>query len=429
MMSKRLCGAKACLAVCGLLVCAAACLGESWPRFRGPNGAGISGDRDVPVQWTDKDGVLWRTELAGAGNSSPIVWGNRIFLESASTDGKERLLLCLNTADGKVVWSRSVHGVRAKMHNKNSYASSTPATDGQRVYAVFWDGSDILVYAYDFDGNFLWKHGLGEFRSQHGGGASPLVYRDKVYLMNDQDGAAEIVALNARTGEEVWKVARPPFRACYSTPFLLEKDGKEAELIVASTAGIGSYRPDTGAANWSYDWTFDGMPLRTVASAVASPGFIFANSGDGSGARHTIAIKLEDGIAGPKPNLVWQEKKAFPYVPCMLAYGDHLYYVNDKGMASCHVAATGEELWNERLGGDVSASPILINGKIYAVNETGTVYVFAAAPTFKLLARNQLGEKEKVLATPAVADNRLYIRGARSLYCIGKAPEKQTGGR
>ena len=428
-MSKLSLGAKGYLAVFGIAVCAWSCFGEPWPRFRGPNGTGSSGDKDVPVQWTGKDHVLWQTEIPGAGNSSPIVWGDRVFLQSASADGKERLLLCLNATDGKVVWSRAVPGARAKKHAKNTLASSTPATDGQRVYAVFWDGSDVFVHAYDVQGNFLWKRNLGSFTSQHGVGASPLLYRDKVYLMNDQDGAAEMVALDAKTGELVWKVARKPFRACYSTPFVLEKGGKEAQLIVTSTAGITSYRPDTGAENWSYDWTFDGMPLRTVASAIASQGLIFANSGDGSGARHTIGVKLEDGTAGLRPNLAWEEKKAFPYVPCMLAYGDHLYYVNDKGVASCHMAATGAEVWNERLGGDVSASPILIDGKIYVVNEAGTVYVFAAAPAFKLLAKNKVGDNEKVLATPAVADNRLYIRGAKTLYCIGKPSEKQTGGQ
>jgi len=428
-MNKALIGTKSLVALCGVLVCTWTCLAAPWPRFRGPNGAGISGDKDVPVRWTDRDGLLWKSAIPGIGHSSPIVWGDRVFLESASADGKERLLVCLNAPDGKLLWSRSVAGLRAKTHNRNTLASSTPATDGQRVYAVFWDGKEVFVYAYDFQGNLAWKKGLGGFISQHGVGASPVVYQDKIYLMNDQDGAAEMIALDAGTGKMIWQVARRPFRACYSTPFVLEKPGKEAELIVTSTAGITSYRPDTGAENWNYDWTFDGMPLRTVASAVFTHGLVIANSGDGSGARHAIAVSVGDAAAAARPSLVWEEKKGFPYVPCMLAHGQHIYYVNDQGLASCRVAATGQEVWTERLGAAVSASPVLIDGNIYVVSESGTVYVFAAAPTFKLVARNKVGDQEQIFASPAVADSRLYIRGAKCLYCIGKAPEKQAKGR
>ncbi|HEV3117681.1 MAG TPA: PQQ-binding-like beta-propeller repeat protein [Gemmataceae bacterium] len=416
------------LALYGSLICACSCLAEPWPRFRGPNGTGISPDKGVPVHWTEKDGVLWQAPIPGVGNSSPIVWGQHIFLESASPNGKTRLLVCLNAADGKQAWSRSFPGARAHTHERNTLASSTPATDGERVYTVFWDGNIVFLCAYDFKGNLVWKVDLGGFVSQHGVGASPIVYQGKVYLMNDQDGAAEMLAYEAKTGKQVWRVARKAFRACYSTPFLLEKAGEEAELIVTSTAGITSYRPDTGAENWGYDWTFDGMPLRTVASSISTQGLIFANSGDGSGARHTIGVKLGDGSQGARPSLVWEEKtKTFPYVPTMLAYGDHLYYVKDDGFASCRVAATGEVVWKERLGSPVSASPILVDGKIYIVSETGTVYVVAAAPAFKLLAKNKVGDEERIFASPAVADNRLYIRGDNTLYCIGTAPQKHAG--
>src|SRR5262249_49315479 len=193
--------------------------------------------------------------------------------------------------DGKILWSKSVPGAYGRTHNKNSTASSTPATDGKRVYALFWDGTEIGLFAFDFNGTQLWKRGLGRFVSQHGPGVSPMVVGDKVILPNDQDGTSVLVAVDAKSGQIAWEVPRKAFRTCYSTPFVLEKPGAAPELIVASTAGITSYQPQSGTENWHWPWTFSGMALRTVSSPIFSQGLIFANSGDGSGARDTVAVQ------------------------------------------------------------------------------------------------------------------------------------------
>ncbi len=399
----------------------AAARAGNWPRFRGPNGTGIAADKDIPVHWTESSGVLWKTELPGAGHSSPVVWGDRLFIESATA--KERLLLCVRVTDGKLLWSKAMAGGTARKHPKSSFASSTPATDGDRVYAVFWDGRDVWMLAYDFAGKQLWKRDLGPFTSQHGPGASPVVYAGKVYLNNDQDGAAELIALDAKTGAVAWRAKRRAFRTCYSTPFLLEQTKGKPELVVVSTAGITGYNPATGKENWDWVWHFSNMALRTVGSAVAGHGIIFAGSGDGSGERHAVAVRA--GARGDSGGgLVWERKRDFPYVPSMLVRGDHLYWVNDKGKAGCCDARTGKVVWEQRLldRGAVSASPLLIDGKIYAISENGEVFVFPAAPEFKLLAKNSVGER--VFATPAVADNRLFIRGEKHLFCIGKAAVK-----
>jgi outer membrane protein assembly factor BamB len=405
-----------------VLVCIPFALGSPWPRFRGPNGTGVVSDKNIPLQWSQQEGVIWKTAIPGQGNSSPVVWGDRLFLQSAGADGKERLLICVNVADGKIAWSQSVPGASARMHKKNTLASSTPATDGERVYALFWDGQGVTLFAYDFEGKPCWKADLGRFASQHGAGTSPMVHAGKVFVANDCDGSATLDAVDAKTGKIVWQRPRRPFRACYSTPFVLEKPGVAPELIVASTAGITGYNPDTGAENWDWRWTFAGMPLRTVGSPVHDRGLIFANSGDGSGERNTIALRV--GSNGAVAELAWVKHKNLPYVPTMLASGDHLFFVNDDGFATCLVANTGETVWSERLGGKVSASPIVVDGKIVAINEDGTVYVFSAAPSFKLLAKNQIGEP--VMATPAVADGRLFIRGDTHLFCIGRASEKRA---
>ncbi|MFL5243185.1 MAG: PQQ-binding-like beta-propeller repeat protein [Gemmataceae bacterium] len=404
-------------------------LAANWPRFRGPNGDGIAADKDIPVKWDEKSGLLWKIGIPGQGNSSPIVWGKRLFVQSANPDSGERSLICVDTTNGKILWTRSAKGAKAAIHPKNSFASSTPATDGKLVYALFWDGREIEMRAYDLEGNEVWQHDLGPFtsggktsHSQHGAGASPIVVDDRVILNNDNDKFAALVALDAKTGKPGWKADRPSFRTCYSTPFVLERPGAPKELIVASTAGITSYNPKDGEANWNYSWSFDGMPLRTVASPIYSHGLIFINGGDGSGDRHLIAVKAEGKGDVTKTNLVWENKKAFPYVPTLLALGDHLFYVTDNGFAGCCVATTGEMVWQKRLGGAFSSSPIIIDGKIYAVTEAGEVYVYEAKPTFKLLAKNSLGEAAS--ATPAVADNRLFIRGQDHLFCIGKAEGK-----
>jgi outer membrane protein assembly factor BamB len=387
----------------------------NWPRFRGPNGTGIADDKGIPVQWSEKDGILWKVPLPG-GNSCPVVWGDRLFIQSAGAQGKERLLLCLDVATGRTLWSQSVPGTTFKaLHALNSLASSTPATDGERVVISFWDGSHVALYAYDLNGKLLWHRDLGAFVSQHGAGTSPVIYGDLVYFANDQDGAAMLYALDVRTGKTAWQTPRKPFRACYSTPFLLEKPGEAPELIVASTAGITSYDPDNGKENW----TFTRIPYRTVASPVYGQGNIFITSGEGPGGpRHATAVKVGGKGDVTATHLAWEDKKGFPYVPTMLIWGEHLYFVNNDGIAGCYVAKTGEQVWFERLNGKFFSSPVLIDGKVYAASEEGDVSVFEAAPTFKLLAKNKLGEP--VMASPAVADNRLFIRGKDHLFCIGK---------
>lgn len=406
------------LGLIGIVVAGSNLSAGDWPRFRGPNGAGIAMDKGIPIHFSDRDGILWKTAIPGSGNSSPIVSGDRVFLQTAATGGSERQLLCIDAANGKILWSKSEPGGSAKRHPKNTFASSTPATDGARVYANFWDGQKVALFAFDFHGKELWRHDLGSFTSQHGSGASPIVFEDVVILNNDQDGAASLVALKSITGEVAWEASRRPYRACYSTPFILA-DGAKTELIVASTGGITSYDPHSGKVNWDWIWDFTGtMPLRTVGSPIYSNGLIIAASGDGGGARHLVAIRAANG----KTELVWELKKRTPYVPTMIAYGDHVFFVNDDGVAGCLLAKTGESVWAKRLGGEanVTASPILIDGRIYAINEDGSTFVYKAAASFELLAKNALGEA--VMASPAVANNCLFIRGKSHLFCIGKSP-------
>jgi outer membrane protein assembly factor BamB len=419
MAMRRHCNRGGLLALAFLGVAFVPAGASDWPRFRGPNGTGVAADTGVPVRWTEQDGVLWKVPIPGVGHSSPVIGGGRVFLQSASADGDARWLLCLDAATGKTLWRQEAPGRRAKINTKNSLASSTPALDGERVYAAFWDGQNITLCAYDFRGERAWSRDLGGFKSQHGAGFSPIVVDDLVILSDDQDGAAVLLALDARTGKTRWQAARKAYRACYSTPFVLEREGGK-ELIVVSTAAVTGYDPRTGAENWHCDWPTARMPLRTVSSPVLADGLIIATAGDGQGDRLAIGVKPGGRGDVTATNRAWEDRKTLPYVPSPLALGEHVYTVNDKGFAACHVARTGALVWQQdRLSGPVTASPVLVDGKVYAVAEDGSVYVFAAAPTFKLLAKNSVGEP--VSASPAVADNRLYIRGQNHLFCIGQA--------
>ena len=404
-----------------LLLVVSSALADNWPRFRGPNGTGTSNDKDIPIEWNDVEGIVWKVPIPGLGNSSPILWEQKLFLQTGSKG--DRQLLCLDAASGKTLWSKSIPGVPAKINAMNTMASSTPATDGKRIYVAFWDGKDIAIVAYDFQGTLLWNRKLGPFVSQHGAGASPVVYKEKVYYALDQDGKAFVIALDGKSGETVWQAKREAFRACYSAPIIWEKPGAPAELVVQSTTSIRGYNPDTGDPIWN--WVWPDMPLRTVASPVVWNNLIICTSGDGGGDRYMATLKVaaeafKGGPPLPWATMVWDnKKKEFPYVPTPIVHQDHVYFVNDNGFAGCFDVKTGKQIWYERVANKLfTASPVLIDGKVYAPHESGDVYVFAASPKFQLLAKNSLGEV--IRASPAVADNRLFIRGEHHLYCIGK---------
>jgi len=404
-----------------------------WDRFRGPNGTGTSDDRDIPLTFGANENMIWKVALPGAGNSSPVVWGKYIFLHSASKDGKLRTLLCLDTSSGKIRWQRSIPAGPAKIRADSSLASSTPTTDGKAVYVAFWDGKAILVSAYDFQGDALWSKELGPFNSQHGPSASPILYKDKLILANDMDKddfdtkvpnarPSLLIALDKRTGRLVWETPRVAERACYSAPFLLPRPGQgEPELVVTSTTAVTGYNVETGAKLWeAKGWQEHAVkvPMRTIASPALAGDILCVCSGGDAG-RFAIGLALPGLGSTDRPQRVWENRKDFPYVASPVARGEHVYFVNDAGLAGCYHARTGKRVWFERLAdAGFHASPLIINGKVYATSTAGEVYVFAAKPTFRLLARNDLAET--VRATAAVADGRLYIRGERHLYCVGK---------
>lgn len=404
-----------CLLTCfALAITLVSTQAADWPRFRGPNGTGIA---EGPMPDINPAKPLWKTKLPGKGNGSPIVVGGKIYLQSSSVDGKTRMLVCVNAADGSIDWTKELPGDKGKPHPKNSMASGTPTCDGKQIYCQWWDGSGVSLYAYDLKGTELWRTSLGSYVSQHGPGFSPIVHDGLVFVNVDDDQHAELVALDIKTGDKKWFVERKHYRASYSTPFILERPGKPAELVLGTTTALTSYDPKTGNVNWEYAiaWPKGEMPLRVVGCPVVAAGLIVVYCGDGGGSRYMIAIDP----SGKKPTKAWDLKKETPYVPCVLVKGNHLFWIGDKGIATCTDAKTGKPVWSERVfNTDVTASPMLFGDKILVISEKGEVAVVKADKEFEESAKVSLGEK--VYASPAAADGKVFIRGDSQLYCFGK---------
>ncbi len=393
--------------------------GADWPRFRGPNGTGAV---EGTLPDIDPTAPLWKTALPGKGVSSPIIVGGKVYLQTASADGKTRSLLCLRAADGKTEWTKDLPGDKAKgktdPHAKNSLASGTPACDGTHIYCSWWDGSAVTLGAYDLTGKQVWQASLGSYVSQHGPGFSPMVHDGLVYVNVDDDQRAELVAFDAKTGDKKWIAERKHVRACYSTPFLLERAGRAAELVLGTTTAVTSYDPKTGKVNWEHviAWPKGVMPLRVIGHPVYAAGLLVVYCGDGNGSRYMAAIDPEKKA----PAKVWELKKDTPYVPCVLVKGDRLFWIADKGVATCADAKTGKAVWAERVftNSDVTASPVLVGDRMVMISEKGEVAVVKAGQEFEEPTKVSLGER--VYASPAVADGKLFVRGEQHLFCFGK---------
>lgn len=379
---------------------------DHWPRFRGPDGQGTARTRGLPLRWSRSQNVLWRTPLP-PGNSSPIIWGDRIFLTSAATDGSGRSVHCLRRSDGQLLWTALCppHELEPMVRDKNGYASATPVTDGERVIAYFGSGG---LLALDFEGRQLWHHPLPGFDSTWGSGSSPLLYEDSLIMIHDQNKADSLfVCLDKYTGELCWQQQRGRAMG-WSTPVVV-RVGDHDELLFAGGETVKGYDPRTGEELWS----LTGPTHEVIPALVVGPDLVYSASG-----RLGPTIALVPGGRGDVTgtHLVWQTTRGGPHVPSPILYEGRLYTVNDTGIATALDAQTGEVVWQHRIRDRFSASPISAEGVLYFCSEGGSTYVLRAGDTFELLAQNEL--EEPILASPAALDGRLYIRTAEALYCL-----------
>ncbi len=390
---------------------------ENWPQLRGANGAGISTEKGLPLQWAAKD-YAWKIKLPGIGHSSPIVWSDRVIVTSAANKGAQRYINCYSAATGQPVWRKTLGGITHPKHALNSFASATPATDGKRVFVSWGDNDEFFMVAHDFEtGKELWRTQLGVSLSGdgHGTAVSPVLFEDLVIILNEHDTSlGYIAALDQATGKVRWKIDRKINKMTYSTPILVENGGQTQLINACLDDGLMGLNPRTGKILWR---TPDTFTLRTVAMPVYWKGHVFGSCGGGGKGKLMTAVKLGGQGNVTKTHVAWERKRSLPYVPTPIAYGDYLYLWLDNGIVVCVDAKTGAEQWNERVGrGDFSSSPVCIDGKIYCSSRTGEFTVVDASPQFKIRGRSQLGEQTH--ATPAVSNGRMFIRGFEHLYCL-----------
>ncbi len=423
------------------LACLALLLAQ-WPQWRGPDGLGVSPERDLPLEWSPTKNIAWKTEIGGRGHSSPVVAGGLVFLTAAikgeevpgrkapvhpnfdytpgyvhpdavDIEFKETLkIYAVDAKSGRVAWERAAYdGVMFDdRHRKNTYASPTVAADGERAYAFFESAG---LYAYDFNGTLAWKHDLGPIiKAGLGPGTSPIVYKDLIILQCDQEmgeGSA-IVALDRRTGAEVWRAARKNRRS-WATPIVVQAGGRD-ELIAAGAESVIAYDPSSGRELWRAA----GTRSHPIPSPVATNGLVFLSAG--SQAKVVMAMKPGGGEMDP---VVWRYNKGAAYVPSPIAVGDYFYLMSDTGIMTCFEALTGKVVYEggrPPIPSTFFASPVAFDGKILLTSEDGDSFVIKAGPVHEVLATNSVGEP--VYASPAIAGGTIYIRGERHLFAIRK---------
>ncbi|MFM7846289.1 MAG: PQQ-binding-like beta-propeller repeat protein [Planctomycetota bacterium] len=391
---------------------------QEWTRFRGPEGTGVSEVKNIPAKWTDAD-YNWKAKLPGIGHSSPVIWGDKIFLLSADPKTATRHVLALDVGTGKALWQRDYESKPHHLHARSSYASCTPAVDAERVYVAWSDPDHTWLKALDHSGKELWTADFGPWQSQHGFGSSPILSGDLVILSCSQEISklkdtpdpkdSFVVGVDQRTGAVRWKTPRKIDTTSYSVPFLRRgEDGREEVVCCTTAEGFFALEPQTGKEKWTSK-VFD---KRTVSSPFQAGGLIFGTTGSGGGGNYVVALQ-----PGANPKVVYEVRKEAPYVPSPVARGELLFLWSDKGIVTCVNLADGATIWQKRVNGGFSGSPIRIHDKIYCISEEGDVVVLAAEREFQELGRNPLGEETR--STPAVSGGRLYLRSNSTLFSLG----------
>ena len=387
-----------------------------WPWWRGPTRDGLADpNQDPPRTWSETENVVWKAAVPGRGHGSPAVVGDRVLLCTADADAQTMSVLCYDRGTGAKRWEAVVHrgGFDPKGNAKASLGSCTPACDGRRVFVNFLHAGAVHATALDLDGKQLWQAKVCDFVMHQGYGSSPAVVGPLVVVAADNKGGGAIVAFERATGKEVWRRERPKLPN-YASPILLTAAGRE-QLVFTGCDLVTSLDPLTGRELWEAK----GATTECVTSTVADGTHVFTSGGYPK--NHVSAVRA-DGSG----KVAW-ENGTRVYVPSMFVRAGHLFAVTDAGFAACWQAATGKQVWNERLGGTFSASPVPVGDTVFATNEAGKTYVFTATPgAFQLVGENQLGTE--AMATPTVCGGRVYLRVARKrdgkreevLYCVGK---------
>jgi len=396
---------------------------DNWPAWRGPEGNGRCAETNLPLKWSATENVRWKIKLPAPGNSTPIVWGERIFLTQATDKGQKRGLLCLSRKDGSTLWHKVVeYSDKELTHETNPFCSASPATDGERV--VVSHGS-AGVFCYDLDGKELWHRDLGKCEHIWGNAASPVLYGELVILNFGPGPRTFLIAMDRKTGEDVWRVDEPggkvgkegeTWLGSWSTPTLLKLRDHD-ELLMSWPGVVKAHAPKTGAVLWSCKGLAkDGASDRLVyTSPLATPEVVVAMAGYGGPA---LAVKPGGNGDVTETHRLWREPKAPQRIGSGVIVGDHVYMLNEPGTAECLELKTGKSVFNERVGPGAWGSLVHAGDRLYVTNVEGETLVLAAKPRFEVVSRNPL--KERTRASIAVADGNIFIRTYEHLWCIGK---------
>lgn len=409
-------------ALFGLLL-AAPTFADNWPAWRGPHGNGRCAEKGLPTKWSRTENIAWKVPLAAEGNSTPVVWGGRVFITQAADGGTKRSTLCFATKDGKKLWEQTVeYAEREPTHKTNPYCSASPVTDGERV--VVSHGS-AGVYCYDLHGKKLWGRDLGKCHHIWGNAASPVMYENLVFLNFGPGERTCLVALNKKNGADIWRVEVPGGKlgdkgisewvGSWSTPVVAACKGAD-ELIMCWPGAVKSHCPKRGDVNWyCLGLAKDKSPDRLVYSTpLVADKVVVAMAGYGGPA---LAVRTGGRGDVTETHRLWRHAGGPQRIGSGVVVGDHVFVVNEPGTAQCLELKSGKSLWSERVGAGAWGSLVYADGAIYVTNVDGETLILAATPEFKVLAKNALGER--TLASIAVSDRRLFIRTYKHLWCVG----------
>ena len=395
---------------------------QEWTRFRGPNGQGISDAKAIPVKWTEND-YNWKVELPGGGHSSPVLWGDTIFVTSGDQKAGRGILLALSAPDGAVLWQKEYVLAAYRMNNLNSYATATPVVDAEHVYSLWTTPEETILAALDHAGTEVWKRTFEGVRCQHGAGSSPIVYDDKVIFTHEHEitsskGAKSAwFAVDRNTGETRWTLERRTGpKTSYSTPCVYTPPAGKPQLVFTSNAhGLTGVDPQAGKVIWE---VASALPARVVSSPVIADGLLIGACGDAGLGKCLIAIRPGTNDGSVPPTEAYKIDSGIrPYVPTSVSKDGLLFAFYDGGYVSCLRAATGEQLWQAKPAGRFFSSPVWVDGRLYCITMDGDVVVIKAAETYEPLAINPLGETTH--ATPAVGGGRMYLRTYSHLFSVG----------
>lgn len=404
---------------------------DDWTRFRGTNGTGVSDSAILPTTWSDSKNIAWQVELPGAGSSSPVVTGDRIFVTCYSGYGTDqggsaanlvRHLVCVDGKSGRILWDKTAAAPNREdpyqgYISEHGYASNSATTDGQHVFAFFGKSG---VHAYDIDGTEIWSHSVGteSGNRQWGSAASLTLLNDKLIVNASEEGRA-VIALDKATGKELWKAEASALELCYGTPAIMKREDGKTELVLAVPGEVWGMNPETGKLTWFVETSLTGN-ISPSPLVVDQSIFVFG------GFRSSGSYRIRSGGKGDvtKSHVDWQSRSS-SYVATPVHHHGHLFWIDDQGIAWCQEAATGKQVYRERVPGlksggrPVYASPILANGKLYVVTRRDGTMVIPATTTFAVESQNQLASDDTDFnATPAVYENQLLIRSNRALYCL-----------